>query len=109
MMSRSACSAMSRSSTPAPVTRCPTDARAPAATPMCGRARTANGAPSRRTSRAADVMNNFANPHWGSTFDNFLEKEGIRGEATIAAIKKIMVWQLVEDMTEEAEAGGVDA
>ena len=38
------------------------------------------------------------NPHWGSTLDSFLEEEGIREQATPAAIKKVIAWQLAEEM-----------
>jgi antitoxin HicB len=38
------------------------------------------------------------NPHWGSTLDDFLEEEGIREEATTAAIKRVIAWQLAEEM-----------
>jgi antitoxin HicB len=43
-------------------------------------------------------MTKSANPHWGSTLDDFLEEEGIREEATTAAIKKVIDWQLGEEM-----------
>jgi antitoxin HicB len=43
-------------------------------------------------------MRNSANPHWGSSLDDFLEEEGIREEATTAAIKKVIAWQLGEEM-----------
>jgi antitoxin HicB len=38
------------------------------------------------------------NPHWGSTLDSFLEEEGIREQATAAAIKRVIAWQLTEEM-----------
>ena len=38
------------------------------------------------------------NPHWGSTLDDFLDEEGIREEATTAAIKRVIAWQLAEEM-----------
>lgn len=41
-----------------------------------------------------------ANPHWGSTLDDFLE-EGIREEATTAAIKWVIAWQLAEEMKKQ--------
>ena len=43
-------------------------------------------------------MTKARNPHWGSTLDDFLEEEGIREEATTAAIKKVIAWQLAEEM-----------
>jgi antitoxin HicB len=41
------------------------------------------------------------NPHWGSTLDDFLEEEGIREEATTAAIKRVIAWQLAEEMKKQ--------
>jgi antitoxin HicB len=41
------------------------------------------------------------NPHWGSTPDDFLEEEGIREEATTAAIKRVIAWQLAEEMKKQ--------
>jgi predicted transcriptional regulator len=38
------------------------------------------------------------NSHWGSTLDDFLAEEGIREEATTAAIKRVIAWQLAEEM-----------
>ena len=38
------------------------------------------------------------NPHWGSTLDSVLEEEGIREQATAAAIKQVIAWQLAEVM-----------
>ena len=38
------------------------------------------------------------NPHWGSTLDSFLEEEGMREQATAAAIKQVIAWQLTEEM-----------
>jgi predicted transcriptional regulator len=43
-------------------------------------------------------MTKSANPHWGSTLDDFLEEEGIREEVTTAAIKQVIAWQLAEEM-----------
>lgn len=37
----------------------------------------------------------------GSTLDSFLEEEGILGEATAVAIKRILAWQVVQAMEEE--------
>jgi antitoxin HicB len=36
--------------------------------------------------------------HSGSTFDSFLEEEGIREEVEAAAIKRAVAWQLAEAM-----------
>jgi antitoxin HicB len=38
------------------------------------------------------------NPHWGSTLDDFLDEEDIREEATTTAIKRVIAWQLAEEM-----------
>src|SRR5437870_5418237 len=43
-----------------------------------------------------------SNPHWGSTLDDFLQEEGIYQEATIAAIKKVIAWQLAEEMRKKS-------
>ncbi|MGA3264753.1 MAG: Fis family transcriptional regulator [Terracidiphilus sp.] len=36
--------------------------------------------------------------HSGSTFDSFLEEEGILDEVETAAIKRVIAWQLAEAM-----------
>jgi DNA-binding Xre family transcriptional regulator len=36
--------------------------------------------------------------HSGSTFDSFLEEEGILDEVEAAAIKRVIAWQLAEAM-----------
>ena len=36
--------------------------------------------------------------HSGSTFDGFLEEEGIRGEVEAVAIKRVLAWQLEQAM-----------
>ena len=38
------------------------------------------------------------NPHIGSSFDSWLEEEGIREEVTAAAIKAVIARQLVSEM-----------
>jgi antitoxin HicB len=38
------------------------------------------------------------NPHHGSSFDSFLEEEGLLEEATAKAIKRVMAWQLEQAM-----------
>ena len=38
------------------------------------------------------------NPHIGSTFQSFLEEEGIAEEVTAAAIKRVLAWQITEAM-----------
>jgi antitoxin HicB len=42
------------------------------------------------------------NPHWGSTLADILEEEGIREEATNAAIKRVIAWQLAEEMKKKS-------
>jgi antitoxin HicB len=39
--------------------------------------------------------------HSGSTFDSFLEKEGIREEVEAVAIKRALAWQLEQAMQEQ--------
>ena len=41
------------------------------------------------------------NPHSGSTFDSFLEKEGIREEVEAVAIKRVLAWQLEQEMKKQ--------
>jgi antitoxin HicB len=36
--------------------------------------------------------------HTGSTFDSFLEEEGIREEVDAVAVKRVISWQLAEAM-----------
>jgi antitoxin HicB len=36
--------------------------------------------------------------HSGSTFDSFLEEEGIRGEVEAIAVKRVLAWQLEREM-----------
>ena len=36
--------------------------------------------------------------HSGSTFDSYLEEEGIRGEVEAVAIKRVVAWQLGQAM-----------
>ena len=38
------------------------------------------------------------NRHIGSSFDDFLQKEGIRDEATSQAIKRVLAWQIAQGM-----------
>lgn len=48
-----------------------------------------------------------SNKHWkrkdysGSSFDSFLEKEGIHGEVEAVAIKRVLAWQLEQAMQEQ--------
>ena len=39
--------------------------------------------------------------HSGSTFDSFLEEEGIREEVETVAIKRVLAWQLQQAMQEQ--------
>jgi antitoxin HicB len=39
-----------------------------------------------------------ANPHWGSTLDEFLDAEGIREAVRAEAITRVVAWQLGEEM-----------
>ena len=39
--------------------------------------------------------------HSGSTFDSFLEEEGIREEVEAVAIKRVLAWQLGQAMREQ--------
>lgn len=38
------------------------------------------------------------NKHIGSNFDDFLEEEGMREEATAAAVKRVIAWQFAQAM-----------
>jgi antitoxin HicB len=42
------------------------------------------------------------NRYWGSTLGDFLEEEGVRDEVTTAAIKKVIAWQLTEEMKKKS-------
>jgi antitoxin HicB len=42
-----------------------------------------------------------ANPHTGSSFDSFLEEEGLREEVEAIAIKRVIAWQLAQAMKEQ--------
>src|SRR5713226_10750696 len=39
--------------------------------------------------------------HSGSTFDSFLEEEGIREQTEAGAIKRVLAWQLEQAMQEQ--------
>lgn len=47
-----------------------------------------------RKRRAKDI-------HSGSTFDSFLEEQGIREEVEAVAIKRVLAWQLAQAMREQ--------
>jgi hypothetical protein len=38
------------------------------------------------------------NPHWGTTLDSFLTKEGIREAAKAEAVTRVVAWQLTQEM-----------
>ena len=42
-----------------------------------------------------------ANPHRGSSLDEFLEEEGLLEDATAKAVKKALAWQLGKAMKEQ--------
>jgi antitoxin HicB len=46
-------------------------------------------------------MRKTPNPHWGTTLDDFLKEEGIHEKARTAAIKKVIAWQLVQEMKKQ--------
>ncbi|TPM25289.1 helix-turn-helix transcriptional regulator [Mesorhizobium sp. B2-3-5] len=39
--------------------------------------------------------------HISSSFDEFLKEEGIHGEVTAHAMKRVLVWQIEQAMTEQ--------
>ena len=39
--------------------------------------------------------------HDGSTFDSFLEEEGIREEVETGALKRVLAWQLEQALQEQ--------
>ena len=41
------------------------------------------------------------NRHIGSSFDNFLEEEGLLEECTETSIKRVLAWQLEKEMKEK--------
>ena len=43
------------------------------------------------------------NPHRGTSLEDFLHEEGIREEATVAAVKRVIAWQLRQEMEKEAD------
>jgi antitoxin HicB len=45
--------------------------------------------------------NHKVTDHSGSTFDSFLEQEGIREEVEAVAIKRVLVWQLSQAMQQQ--------
>ena len=47
------------------------------------------------------MKKNQTNNHSGSTFDSFLEEEGIREEVEAVAVKRILAWQLEQAMKQQ--------
>ncbi|MDZ7603215.1 MAG: hypothetical protein U1A06_17765, partial [Hoeflea sp.] len=45
-----------------------------------------------------ELMTNGDNPHIGSSFESFLDEQGIREEVTAAAIKEVIAFQIAEEM-----------
>jgi len=43
-------------------------------------------------------MTTHPNPHFGSTFEDFLQEEGIADEVNAAAIKHVLAWQIEQEM-----------
>ncbi len=43
-------------------------------------------------------MTTHPNPHFGSTFEDFLQEEGIADEVNAAAIKRVLAWQIEQEM-----------
>jgi len=41
------------------------------------------------------------NPHWGTTFDDFLKEEGIYEEVTTHAIQRVLAWQVEQAMKQQ--------
>jgi hypothetical protein len=48
--------------------------------------------------RKKESGNKIAFDHSGSSFDSFLEAEGIREEVEAVAIKRVLAWQLSREM-----------
>jgi antitoxin HicB len=38
------------------------------------------------------------NQHWGSSLNDFLKEEGVHDEVTAVAIKRVIAWQIQEEM-----------
>jgi antitoxin HicB len=43
-------------------------------------------------------MSGKKNPHWGTSLDEFLGKEGIREAAKASASTRVVAWQLNQEM-----------
>jgi hypothetical protein len=44
---------------------------------------------------------NDNNPHIGSSFDDFLEEEGLSAEIEAVALKRVIAWQIEQAMKEK--------
>ena len=51
--------------------------------------------------RKIDMASEKARVHSGSSFDEFLEEEGIREEVESAAIKRVLAWQFEQEMARQ--------
>lgn len=40
----------------------------------------------------------MSNPHIGSSFDDFLKGEGMHGDATAHAVKRVLAWEIEQAM-----------
>ena len=47
------------------------------------------------------MANKNVKVHSGSSFDEFLEEEGIREEVESAAIKRVLAWQFEQEMSRQ--------
>jgi predicted thioesterase len=41
------------------------------------------------------------NPHTGSSFDDFLKEEGIYERCTASALKRVLAWQIQQEMNSQ--------
>jgi antitoxin HicB len=44
------------------------------------------------------LKNMSKNPHTGSSFDDFLNEEGLHEECTSVALKRVLAWRLRQEM-----------
>ena len=51
----------------------------------------------------------MTNPHIGSSFDDFLEEEGLIEKVTAEAIEEILAWQKLQAMATSPLDGGCDS
>lgn len=50
------------------------------------------------------MTNELAEIHSGSSFDDFLEEEGLREEVETTAIKRVLAWQFEQEMTRQQKS-----